>query len=324
MKSGKLDWNDLLEVIKEGNSVKRDDVPNLSGVGEDCAVVRFGEYDLVLSTDPITGTESNMGRLAVNINCNDLASSGASPVGILVTILAPTSAELSDIKKIMHDIGSEASKYNLAILGGHTEVTDAVNRMVVSCTVVGKTSKNKSILTRGAKKGDSIIVSKYLCLEGTSIICSDYKEKLSEVLTEDEFTEAKAYGEELSVVKEGLLLKDENITSMHDITEGGVLGALWEVSTAAGLGFIVEEDKMPILSLTKKVCSFFKIDPLRLISSGSMLITTSDPHKIIKILESAGINGSIIGKMTEKDGILVTENEQKNVKPPKRDELFNI
>lgn len=324
MKPGKLDWDDLESIIKEGNSISREEVKVNSGIGEDCSVVNFGEYDCILSTDPITGAIDNIGKLAVNINCNDLASAMAEPIGILVTILAPTTSSLEDIKCVMKDIGSEARKLNLAILGGHTEVTEAVNKMVLSCTVIGKTLKDCYVTTKGAKLGDTIIVTKDLCIEGTAILCADYKKYLKGILTDDETEEALNYNNSISVLKDAMLLRGLPVSSMHDITEGGAMGALYEVVLASDLGFEVKYEKMPITEISEKVCKRFKIDPLRLISSGSMLITTSFPEKIKRRLEKNGIKATAIGEIIEKGYILCKDGISYDVEPPKRDELFNL
>ena len=126
----------------------------------------------------------------------------------------------------MKEIAEETKKLNVEILGGHTEVTRAVNKIVVSCTAIGKGKKDKAIATSGAKEGDDIIVTKLLCLEGTTIVVNDYINKVKDILTEDEIKEANDYINEISVVKEGIIAGEFGVNSMHDITEGGVLGAL--------------------------------------------------------------------------------------------------
>ncbi len=322
MKVGKLNWDDLKDIIDNSRGVLRDDVRIRSGIGEDCSVINFGDYECVVSTDPITGAQINGGKLAVNINCNDIASCGVEPVGILVTILAPENSSLEDIKTVMNEIGEETKKLNIEILGGHTEVTRAVNKMVISCTVIGKGIKNKAVATSGAKQGDDVIVTKQLCLEGTNIVVNDYEDKIKNILTQDEIIEAKKYIDSLSVVKEGLIAGKFGVNSMHDITEGGVLGALWEVAKSSNLGFKVHKEKMPISNITEKICKEYAIDPLKFISSGSMLITTKDGEKLVNILQNEGINASIIGKITKENSILVDKDIEKEVRPPERDELF--
>jgi len=322
MKVGKLNWDELKELIDSSRGKSRDDVRIKSGVGEDCCVIDFGDYECALSTDPITGATENSGRLAVHINCNDIASTGVEPIGIMVTILAPEEASMDDIKRVMKEIDEESRKLGIEVLGGHTEVTNAVNRMVISCTVIGKSKLGKAVPTSGAKEGDDIIVTKELCLEGACIAASDYEDILAGILTPEELDEAKAYMEQISVVPEGLIAGEFGVNSMHDITEGGVLGALWEVANASGKGFIAYRDRMPVGEVARKICSNFGIDPLRLISSGSMLITCSGGERLVDLLKGKGIKAQIIGKIVDFGGYLVEDGERIEVKPPERDELF--
>ncbi len=324
MKVGKLNWDDLKQIIDENKSVVRDDVRIRSGIGEDCSVINFGEYECVVSTDPITGADKNIGRLAVNINCNDIASCGVEPVGILVTILVPPTSTLADIKKIMNEIDEETKKLNVEILGGHTEVTEAVNRIVVSCTAIGKGKTFGAVATSGARLGDEIVVTKLLCMEGSSIVVNDYLDRVSDILTNNEIQVAKDYINSISVVNEGRIAGAFGVNSMHDITEGGVLGALWEVAQASNLGFKVYNDKMPISDITIKICERLNIDPLKFISSGSMLITSTCGKKLVEELISKGIPATVIGNITESRGILIIDGIQKDVLPPTRDELFKI
>lgn len=324
MRVGKLNWDDLQYIIDNHRGKIRKEVAVSNGVGEDCAVINFGNSQCIVSTDPITGATSNIGKLAVNINCNDIASCGVEPLGILVTILAPPSTDLEDLHKLMKEIHEEASKINVQIIGGHTEVTEAVNRMVVSCTAIGKGGRDSAISTAGARVDDFVVVTKKLCLEGTSILAQEYEEELLEVLSKEEIEEAKAYVDSISVVKDGIVGGRCDVSSMHDITEGGILGALWEVATASGVGFEVEMEKMPISSITNKVCCHLGIDPLRLISSGSMLITTNNPEKLLIALKGEGIEATIVGRITKDRGILIQNGVSLEVEPPESDELFNI
>ena len=324
MKEGKLDFEDLRSIILNNKTIKRSEVKVRNDVGEDCSIIDFGEYEGIFSTDPITGANNNAGKLAVHINCNDIASSGGEPIGILVTILAPTSASLEDINKVMKEIDEEAAKINVEIIGGHTEVTSAVNKMVISVTVIGKNFNGKSVKTAGAKLGDDIIVTKKIGLEGTHILISDYEDRLRKVLSREEIELGKSLINEISVLKEGKISGEFGVNSMHDITEGGLLGGLFEVAMASNKGFKIYKDKIPMIDITKKVCEEFKIDPLRLISSGSMLITTKNGEELLKKLKLNGISAAIIGEICESDGILVENEKEIKVEPPKRDELFNI
>ncbi len=322
MKVGKLNWDELKDLIDKSRGSERSEVRIKSGVGEDCCVIDYGDYECVLSTDPITGAEINSGRLAVHINCNDIASTGVEPLGIMITILAPETAEIDDIKRIMREVDEEAKKLNIEVLGGHTEVTRAVNKLVLSCTVIGKGKKGAAVATSGAAFGDDIIVTKELCLEGTFIAVNDYKDHLAHILSPEEMKEAQTYMDSISVVQEGIIAGKFGVNSMHDITEGGVLGALWEVAEASSAGFEVFFDKMPFTEITRKVCAGLGIDPLRLISSGSMLITCANGDKLVEQLRDKGIKATIIGKITRDGGYLFQDGGKITVTPPERDELF--
>lgn len=324
MRVGKLNWDELNYIINNHRGKLREEVEVSNGIGEDCAIIDFGINQCVISTDPVTGADENIGKIAVNINCNDIASCGVEPLGILVTILAPPKTTIDELHDLMNEIHEEACKVDVQIIGGHTEITEAVNKIVVSCTAIGKSDGVNAISTAGAKIGDSIIVTKELCLEGTSILVNDYEERCKKILTDEEVKEAKGYVENISVVKEGKIGGVEAATSMHDITEGGVLGALWEVANASNVGFKVHKSKMPITEITSKVCNEFNVDPLRLISSGSMLITTKEPEKLLRALEDNGIKGSKIGEITARNGIVIDQHGAKEVEPPEADELFNI
>jgi hydrogenase expression/formation protein HypE len=324
MKEGKLNFDDLRKLIQENKGVNREEVIVRNDVGEDCSVIDFENFCGIFSTDPITGATENLGKLAVHINCNDIASSGGEPVAILVTILAPVTSSLDEIGKVMNEISEESSKLGLEIIGGHTEVTSAVNKMIVSITAIGKSKKESIVETAGAKEGDDIVITKYIALEGTSILTNDYEERCKKVLSTKELEEAKMFINNLSVLKEGITAGNFGVNSMHDITEGGLLGALFEVSMASDTGFIVYEDKIPVKDSTRKVAEEFSIDPLRLISSGSMLITTTKGKELVKVLEEEGIKATIIGKVTKSKGILVSNGVELIVEEPKRDELFNI
>ena len=160
MKVGKLSSEELESMIIKKINFKNDDIFLKPGVGEDCAAIAFGDYACVLSTDPITGTASEVGKLAVHISCNDVASSGIRPIGLLLTIMAPEGITKEELEYIMNQASEEADKIGVDIIGGHTEITTAVNRVVVSSTAIGKQLKSQVVKTSGARIGDALIMTK--------------------------------------------------------------------------------------------------------------------------------------------------------------------
>lgn len=292
-------------------------------IGEDCGVLEFeNDEQIVLSTDPITGATHEIGKLAVHISSNDVCSAGAEPVGILVTLLLPTGTTAQDIEMIMKDIHETAEKNHIAIVGGHSEVTDAVTRPVVSTTVIGKVKKGNLICTKGAKIGDAVILTKWAGIEGTAILAHQLEQELTSILTKEELEQAKLLTSELSVRKESGVVKKVVIHSMHDVTEGGVFGGCYEIAACAGLGIEIDKNSVPLLSITKKICSYLAISPYKLISSGCMLLTTPQPDKCICELKKSGIMATCIGKITSDEKYIVEEGKKQILSPPESDELY--
>ena len=170
MKIGKLSESALQKVVFEQLHTRRDEVLVGPGIGEDCAALKLQEGEVfVTSTDPITGTVKEIGRLAVHVTANDLASAGAETIGLMVTALLPPMIKEAQIKKMMQQINAECEKLNIMVLGGHTEITAAVTQPVLSVTGIGKVKEDELILSGGAKPGQDIVVTKYLGMEGTGI-----------------------------------------------------------------------------------------------------------------------------------------------------------
>ena len=171
------------------NKHKREDIVIRPSTGEDCSAVDLGSEICVLSTDPITAADSNAGYLVVHINCNDAASAGAEPVGLLLTCLMPCGSTEGDLKKIIDGAYSAADELGIEILGGHTEITASVNKPVISGTVIAKTRNRKFISSGGAQVGQDIIMTKWAAIEGTSIIAGDYEDRLRGIISDEEIEE---------------------------------------------------------------------------------------------------------------------------------------
>ncbi|NLK72442.1 MAG: AIR synthase [Clostridiales bacterium] len=326
MKAGKLD-NDLLKKIIFNNiKFQRDEVLVRPGIGEDCAVIDFGDNVCVMSTDPITGAVNEVGRLAVHISCNDIASSGIEPLGLMLTIMVPVGTTESQIEEIMIQASEEAQKLKVEIIGGHTEVTHAVSKPVVVSTAIGMSPKEEFMQKDSMQAGDTVIITKYAGLEGTAIIASDFEEKLKAYMTPEEIYNAKQLLNRLSVVEEGIIAGRIGVSAMHDVTEGGVLGAVWEICESADKGVEIYYDKIPVLPETHTICKIFDIDCLRLISSGCMLITVAENKKdtLLKALNDAGITAAEIGVIHEEGRYLFIEENKIEILPPESDELYKL
>ncbi len=328
MKTGKLDSALLEELVFKHLKFRREEVTTRPGIGEDCAVVDFGDYDCVLSTDPITGAVADIGRLAVQISCNDIASNGVEPLGLLLACMLPEGTTAEEIDEIMRQAGEVSENLGVEIIGGHTEITKAVNTPVIVSTALGKALKGASQSAENMQPGDYILVTKQVALEGTGIIANDYGTMLAEFLNEKEIDEAKSMLDSVSVVKEGVIAGKIGTSGMHDITEGGVLGAIWEMCRISKTGAEVWEERIPVADVTRKMCNFFGINPLRLISSGSMMIIVNPDKKkeMIEKIQQNGIATACIGRITnvENGCILVSNGIETTIHPPESDELYKV
>ena len=326
MKVGKVPTEVLKEIIFSNISQHRKEVLVPPGVGEDCAVIDFDDYVCVMSSDPITGASKGIGELAVHISCNDIASNGVEPIGIMMTILAPEGTTKEELRDVMIEANAAATSINVEIIGGHTEITDAVNRMVISTTAIGKQLKSKMVTSKGARAGDLVVMTKHAGLEGASIIAKDYYDKLMPMIGEATLDTAIGFSKELSVVKEGVLAGKHGVSTMHDATEGGILGAVWELAEASGLGVEVKLESIPLMKETLEISQAVGIDPYRLISSGVMVMAI--PVEVWTMLSDIFINEGIrateIGRLTEMGATIIDSKGTSPLLPPGVDELYKV
>ncbi len=322
MKQGKLTNTQLKEYVL--NKIRPHNAETIVGaaVGEDCCAIDTGGI-CVVSTDPITAAGAQAGELAIHINANDIASAGGIPVAALVTILIPPSAEMEQVNAVIKQITDTAASLQIDITGGHTEVTDSVNRIVVSVTMIGKPAvAGKVFKTADMKAGNDLVMTKYAGLEGTAIIAEDFADELIDVLDATDRKSIAAIKGTLSVLPEGVAAaKIPGVTAMHDITEGGVVGAVCEMCEASGTGALVDLAKVPVLDVTKKICAHYGIDVYGLISSGSMLIAAEDGGLVAQTLEKQGITASVIGRV---DGSGAAKAKNGVLQPPRADELYKV
>lgn len=324
MKVGKVPENVLKRSVFKQIHTRRPEILLGAGVGEDCAALKLApDETLVMSTDPITGTAQDIGTLAILITVNDLASSGAEPVGVLLTVLLPESVEEPELRQMMAQVEEACAKAGVQVMGGHTEVTPVVNQPVVSVCGVGKVKDGKLISTAGARPGMDILVTKWIGIEGTAILAKEKEQELLAKFSVPFVEKAKALDAYISVQSEAAVAVRSGVSAMHDVTEGGIFGALWEMAEASGVGLEIDMKKIPIRQETVEVCEFFGLNPYQLISSGCMLMAAADGNMLVRELTKAGIPAAIIGKATEgNDRVLLNEDERRFLEPPKTDELY--
>ena len=325
MKIGKLSHEELQELVLSRLPKQSDTILQGPGIGLDCAAIRFNDGQVVLSADPITGASSDIGRLCVHIACNDIAACGVRPSVLMIVLIAPPDSTAAQIAQIIDQASETAQSLNVSIAGGHTEISESVNRFVMMATAIGFTYGDSIVKPGGGHPGDTILMTKTAGIEGTAIFARDQREKLLLQLNPDTVSAAASMIDSISVVEEGTLGRRMNVHAMHDATEGGILGACWEVAEACGSGCVIDCRQIPVDPVTRQICSVLSVDPYRLISSGSLILVTDEPDQLIAEMTKKGILCTMIGHLTEgKERLIRKADGLVTLEPPGPDPLYKI
>jgi hydrogenase maturation factor len=326
LKIGKVPETILKRSVFKQLNVKREEVIVGPSIGMDCSAIQFDNDEVcVISCDPITGAVKDIGSLAVHITANDIAASGGEPIGLMLTIMLPLNFPEGDLKQIMKDVNTVCNELNIEVLGGHTEVTPAVNQPIISVAGIGKVIKEKLVTNNNASVGQDIIMTKWAGIEGTSIIAHEKENELKEHYNPSFIDQAKSLGKLLSVIKESKISVEHGVSAMHDVTEGGIFGGLWELAECSNVGLEIYLDKIPLKQETIEICEYYDLNPYKLISSGSMLIAANNGIELVNKLEEANVKATIIGKVVKgNDRIVIQSDTRRSLEPAKSDELYKV
>jgi hydrogenase expression/formation protein HypE len=296
---------DVLGRLLAGAPVLDERVVLGPGIGLDCAVLDLGERLLVFKSDPITFASQDIGWYAVQVNANDIATTGAAPRWLLATALLPEGITTESlVSKISQQLFSACRDLGISVIGGHTEITHGLERPILVCTLVGEVERGSLVTPRGATPGDRILLTKGVPIEATAILAKEFPARLRPELSEAEIAEAVAflYHPGISIVKDARIAQRAGkVTAMHDPTEGGLASALWELAEASGRRLVVQPEKVPVPGLSARICKVFGLDPLATIASGALLLTCAagDAQAICQALQAEGIQGSVIGQVED-------------------------
>jgi hydrogenase maturation factor len=287
------------EVLKEGvlrySGAPRPEVLVGPGLGEDAALICWGEAPyLVAASDPVVGAVHGAGRLLVHINANDVACKGGDPAWFIVTLIVPAREGVACVRRVMEEVHSACELLGIAVVGGHTELTDRYDHPVIVGTMMGPSCWD--LRADKIREGDVVLATKHVGLEGMSIIAHDRPDLLP-FLSGKELEEVRSWQNDLSVLKEARLLRDL-ARYMHDPTEGGLAGGLLEIRDSCGLGIALNADAIPLSPLTVRAAEKIGFDPLHLISSG-VLVAVLAPDKAdtaLKRLSGENIEAAVIGR----------------------------
>ena len=272
------------------------------GIGLDAAVIDMGDRLLVAKTDPITFATDSIGWYAVQVNANDIATTGATPLWFMATVLLPESrADVTMAEKILAQIHTACAAIGASLVGGHTEITYGLDRPIVVGAMLGEVTRERWVTPSGARPGDALLLTKGIAIEGTAIMA---REQNLEGL-EDEFLERCRNfltRPGISVVRDAAIATDAgHVHAMHDPTEGGLATGLHELAQASSVGLMIEASAVPVYAETQALCRVMGLDPWGVIASGALLLAVeaADAENIRRALETQGIRAALIGRVTD-------------------------
>ena len=300
---GKLPADDLERILSRYTRTSDSRVLVGPGIGQDAAVISFGATVLVTKTDPITFATDRIGWYTVHINANDIASMGATPKWFLATILLPegttTPALVDDIFAGLSDACREL---NIALCGGHTEITHGLSRPIIIGQMLGEADAGRFVSAADARVGDDILLTKGIAIEATALIAREKTEELRGRFSDEFLARCRDYLDNpgLSVVRDACIaLETGGVHAMHDPTEGGLATGLREMGMAADVGILLKADSVSLLPESEALCHRYHLDPLGTIASGALLLAV-DPAftpPIVSRLSDAGIPATVIGSI---------------------------
>ncbi len=272
-----------------------------AGPGEDAAVIS-GAETIVLTADPVTFTDVRLGAYVVAVNANDIVAMGGTPMYLTTTLLLAPGATEETAESAFAEISEACSRNGLLWVGGHTEVTPAVARTIICGQAVGFLS-GPPWSTAGARAGDSLCMTKWAGLEGSTVIARERPDKVRGILGPERHSQVLEWLDEpgISIVREGRLLQGLALTSAHDPTEGGVSMGITEICRASGVGAVIREEALCVREETRLICQTWGMDPLGLLSSGVLLFSAPPPvaEEACRRVAGAGIPAAVIGEITE-------------------------
>ncbi len=302
-------------------------------IGEDAAIIRLPCCDMIIHADPITEAVKGIGKLAVIVAANDVAASGACPTHAIVTILLPPSFDADKLSSIINEIQETSRGLGIDIIGGHTEVSPGLSKPIIVVSMIGFTCPGCSVSTGNLSPGDIIVQVGEAGMEGASIIMSDFSHLVKECGLESKLEENNI--ERISIVEPACLLSSSMLVkSMHDATEGGIVGALVEMAHASKTIIEVYEDSIIVNEDAKNIGECLGIDPLKLISSGTLIVAVSPEKldKVLRLLKSTNYKFATIGKViepckNEESCMIILRNkkgEKKLFRTPPTDEISRV
>ncbi len=321
MHSGKLSESIIKRSVLKEIHAKNPQVASGAGIGKGAAVLSFNG-GVLAATTTVTLGEGYWGLIGIHRVANDIACMGGQIAGVLMNVTMPSKFHEKLLKEIMRQSETVCKELGLQIIGGHTELSKAVSKPLISYTGIGS---RRYDISGKVRPGQQIALTKWIGMEGAFLMNQYKKKELSERFPRQMLDFAQNCGRWLSVQEEADLAAECGVSYMHNLSNGGVLNALWELSVYSKRGMTVDFKKIPVRQEIIEMCEFYNMNPYRLLSGGSLLMTFEPECGIVSMLEENEIPVAVIGEVTDgNDKILVNEDEERYIDVTCRDELWKI
>ena len=305
--------------------------------GVDVGIVEIGDKVVALTTDPVFivpeyGWE-RAAWFAIHILASDAVTSGLKPCFLAIDLNFPMEITKGQLEIVWATMHRECEKLGISIVCGHTARYENCHYpMVGGATVISVGEKGEYVTPKMAKAGDKIIITKGPAIEATGIFATMFPKLMERELGASFSQKAQKIFYKMSVVEDAMTavsvgVRDEGVTAMHDATECGIWGGLYEIAQAADLGVRVEKEKIVVEDCVREICQYFGIDPYASISEGTLIITCRQ-HKaqeVIEALSQKGIPSSVVGELIDpRNGMILVEGEvERALEHPKVDPFWN-
>lgn len=324
MRKGKLQQSVLVRSVFKVLGQKREDAAG-PAVGRGVSAMAGEAGTQVFSCAPVLVKDTEDAVLAVCRVCNSVACAGAAVKGVLVSLLLPETMEEKNLKDLMRAIDGACARYETAVIGGHTEVTDGVLNPVLTVTAAGATDRAGLFDPSCVTADLDLVVTKGIALGASAYLAKTKEEELLTRFSPGFVHGAADFAEDYSICREAKTAVEYGALAMQDLSEGGIFSALWEMADGAGVGLDVALKKIPIRQETVEICEFFGVNPYQMLSTGSLLIAAADGDGLVQALELEGIPAAVIGRTTAgKDRILRNGEEIRYLDKPQMDEMYRM
>lgn len=331
MKNGKISESVLKRSVLKQLHTTSDRILFKPAVGEDCAVISMQAGD---QTKLVTATQTftlDVSDKHVRANCavydalNNIYAMGAGPIGIELALLVPTTENEAVLRETVRAIDAVCEEAGIVVLGGHTQVSRAVKNIVVTVTAIGEAYEQALTPSSKATPGMDVIVTGYVGLEGTAILANEKRAELETRFSKAFIDKSAAYIDHISTAMEAASAIGAGVAAIHDASQGGIFGALWDMAEASGIGLDIDLKKLPIRQDTIEISEFFDINPYKLLSGGSLIIIAADGTRVLRELEKTGKKAVIVGATTDSnDRVLISDEERRFLETAQTDEIYKV